>query len=55
MTKITEQRNILSENLDNLDPIEILQIINSEDAILHKSIEKMRRTLMQAYGGLWGP
>ena len=40
MTKITEQRNILSENLDNLDPIEILQIINSEDAILHKSIEK---------------
>lgn len=40
MTKITEQRNLLSENLDISDSIEILKIINSEDSILHKSIEK---------------
>jgi len=40
MTKITEQRNILSENLDTYNSIKILKLINSEDAILHLAIKK---------------
>ena len=39
MTKITEQRNILSENIDNCSVKDILKLINSQDALLHLAIK----------------
>ncbi len=40
MTKVTEQRNSLSNNIDILDTINILELINSEDSKLHLAIKK---------------
>ena len=40
MTNITEQRNILSKNIDIYSTIQILELINYQDAGIHLSIKK---------------
>ena len=40
MDKITEKQNPKSNNLDKMTTIEILDLINQEDAIIHSEIKK---------------
>ncbi len=40
MTKVTEKRNFLSNNIDILDTNNILELINSEDSKIHQAIKK---------------
>ncbi len=40
MTKVTEKRNSLSNNIDILDTNNILELINSEDSKIHQAIKK---------------
>ena len=40
MDKITEKQNPKSNNLDNMTTVEILNLINQEDAVIHSEIKK---------------
>ena len=50
MTKTTEQRHPLSENLDKLEIYEILNLINSEDEVIPMIIKKnLKKCLKKKY------